>query len=58
MMFRRCAREGYAPCTLFAGLIGLAVLASTLPEARAQESERTAAAPKSDTGAESVTLAH
>ena len=58
MMFHRCACEGYAPCTLFAGLIGLAVLASTLPAARAQESVRTVPAPKSDTGADSVTLAH
>src|ERR1700704_5694630 len=58
MMFRRCACEGYAPCSLFAGPIGLAVLASALPAARAQESVWTVPAPKSDPGTESVTLAH
>ena len=54
-----CRSEGYAPCTLFAELMGLSAFASTIPAqtACAQETVQTAP-PKSDTGAESVTLAH
>ena len=55
-----CGSEGYAPCTLFAELMVFSRrlrLRSLAQTACAQETVQTAP-PKSDTGAESVTLAH